>query len=47
MTLKGNCPIRSKIVLENKSLEQNSNFKCLGSNISFKANIDFKDNLNV
>ncbi|PSN58388.1 hypothetical protein C0J52_12974 [Blattella germanica] len=40
MTFKGRDPIRSKIILENKVLEQVSHFKYLGCDITYSESIE-------
>ena len=46
MTFKGSHPVRSKIILENKTIEQVSKFNYLGCDISFVNEIDVNNKIN-
>jgi hypothetical protein len=44
MAFQGKCPIRSKVILNNKSIiQQVSNFNYLGCNVTYKYDEDLND----
>jgi hypothetical protein len=46
MAFKGRDPIRSKIVIDNKILEQVNSFNCVGNLISYENDVDIGNKLN-
>jgi hypothetical protein len=46
MAFKGRDPIRSKIVIENKILEQVNSFNYVGNLISYENEVDIDNKLN-
>jgi len=46
MTFKGRDPVRTKIVIDNKIIEQVNLFNCLGNMISFEGELDIDNKLN-
>jgi hypothetical protein len=40
MTFKGRDPVRAKIVIDNKIIEQVRSFNCLGNMISYENGLD-------
>jgi hypothetical protein len=43
---RGRDPLRSKIVIDNKIIEQVNSFNCLGSLISYENEMDIDNKLN-
>ena len=46
MAFKGRDPVRSKIVIDNKIIEQVNLFNCLGNMISYEGELDIDSKLN-
>ena len=46
MALKGRDPVRTKIVIDNKIIEQVNLFNCLGNVISYDGELDIDSKLN-
>ena len=46
MAFKGRDPVRTKIVIDNKIIEQVNLFNCLGNMISYEGELDIDNKLN-
>ena len=46
MAFKGRDPVRTKIVMDNKIIEQINLFNCLGNVISYEGELDIDNKLN-
>jgi len=46
MAFKGRDPVRTKIVIDNKIIEQVNLFNCLGNTISYEGELDIDNKLN-
>ena len=44
MAFKGRDPVRTKIVIDNKIIEQVNSFNCLGNMISYEKELDIDNN---
>jgi hypothetical protein len=44
MAFKGRDPVRTKIVIDNKIIEQKKSFNCLGNMISYEKELDLITN---
>jgi hypothetical protein len=46
MAFKGRDPVRTKIIIDNKTIEQVQSFNCLGNVISYERELDIEEKLN-
>jgi len=46
MAFKGRDPVRTKIVIDNKTIEQINLFNCLGNMTSYEGELDIDNKLN-